>query len=291
MLIDKNGNQWYKLGLHIHTTLSDGAKTPEQVAGIYKSAGYDAIALTDHWHYGAAGEIDGLKILSGCEYNLCGNNSLNGVMHIVGVGMEHEPKIDKNTATRRDVVDAINEAGGFAVLAHPAWSLNTPKDALELPGLAATEIYNAISTVGQSEHRAYSGYFVDLLANEGVALVLLAVDDAHMYNGEDETKAFVMVRAKSFDDRSLLEAVRDGDFYASQAPELYTVWNDGTLTIECSPCRKIAVLSNLVWVCDHVKAGEGLTHMEYTPKPGEKYVRVEVTDENGKRAWSNVFPL
>ena len=41
-------NRW-KINLHTHTTRSDGSRTPEEVAEIYKKAGYDVIAVTDHW--------------------------------------------------------------------------------------------------------------------------------------------------------------------------------------------------------------------------------------------------
>ena len=63
MFTDLTGKKRLKLGLHTHTTLSDGSKTPAEVAAIYKAAGYDAIALTDHWVYGEGGEIGGLTIL------------------------------------------------------------------------------------------------------------------------------------------------------------------------------------------------------------------------------------
>ena len=46
MFTDIHGTRRLKLGFHTHTTRSDGKKTPEEVARIYKEAGYDAIALT-----------------------------------------------------------------------------------------------------------------------------------------------------------------------------------------------------------------------------------------------------
>ena len=60
-----NGKCYYKVGLHIHTNLSDGAVSPEQMAKIYREAGFDAVAITDHWVYHPQGEIGGLKIISG----------------------------------------------------------------------------------------------------------------------------------------------------------------------------------------------------------------------------------
>ena len=89
MFTDITGKARLKLGLHTHTTLSDGHKTPAEVAAIYKAAGYDAIALTDHWVYGEGGELEGLCILSGCEYNVSGVDEWMGVLetyHIVGIG-------------------------------------------------------------------------------------------------------------------------------------------------------------------------------------------------------------
>ena len=92
MYKDMYGNNRLKVGLHIHTTVSDGKATPEEAARIYKEAGFDAVALTDHWKYNPEGELSGLKIISGAEYNIGGGNSIGGVIHIVGVGMETEPR-------------------------------------------------------------------------------------------------------------------------------------------------------------------------------------------------------
>ena len=161
---DMFGECRYKVGLHTHTTLSDGKRTPEEAAEIYKSAGYDAIAFTDHWHYGAETEINGLKIISGCEYNLGAADTSVDVIHIVGIGMNKDPQIERATATRQGVVDAIKANGGVAIWAHPAWSLNSLADTQTVSGFDAVEIYNSVSNTGQSR-RPYSGYFVDILAN------------------------------------------------------------------------------------------------------------------------------
>ena len=41
--------QWYRANLHAHTTNSDGDLSPEDCAEFYRRAGYDILALTDHW--------------------------------------------------------------------------------------------------------------------------------------------------------------------------------------------------------------------------------------------------
>ncbi|MBP3392716.1 MAG: CehA/McbA family metallohydrolase [Clostridia bacterium] len=287
MYTDDFGQKWYKVGLHIHTTLSDGALSPEAAARVYKEAGFDAIALTDHWKYHGPDEIAGLKIISGCEYNLGTTDSVAGVMHIVGVGMKQDPCI-LPTATRQEIIDGINGAGGLAILAHPAWSLNTTQDAQALTGFGATEIYNTVSDVNQSS-RPYSGYFVDLLANHGIAYPLLATDDVHYYDGNDEAKSYIMVAASSLDADAILQAVREGAFYATQGPELYVSREEDRIIVRCSSCTKIMFLSNAVWAPDKILRGEDLTYGEYPLKDFEQWVRVEVVDREGRYGWSNVL--
>ena len=290
MIKDMYGNVRFKIGLHIHTTLSDGRKTPEESAKIYKDAGFDAIAITDHWKYHSDDEISGLKIISGCEYNMGGGDTSDCVMHIVGLGMNYDPEIDAETATRQQVIDAINNAGGLAVFAHPAWSLNAPKHALELNGFGATEIYNRVSECGQSD-RAYSGYFVDLMANEGVIYPLIATDDTHYYDGNDETKAFIMVKSDSLDVEDILSAIRKCDFYATMGPEIHIERKDDKIVCNCSECVKIVFHTNAAWCPDRVYKGEKLTCAEYGIKAFDKWVRAEVVDKDGKCAWSNIIKI
>jgi predicted metal-dependent phosphoesterase TrpH len=104
MITNEFGERYYKLGLHLHTKLSDGAKSPEEVAKVYKQAGFDAIAFTDHWVYGEGGTIDGLHIIPGCEYNLGMSNTIAGVVHIVSLFAKSNPN-PKRDATVQEVVD------------------------------------------------------------------------------------------------------------------------------------------------------------------------------------------
>ena len=287
MFIDIKGDKRYKVGLHIHTTISDGHVSPQESARIYKAAGFDAIAITDHWKYHGEDEIEGLKIISGCEYNMGASDTSVDVMHIVGVGMKEAPNLS-NKDSRQHIIDGIREKGGIAILAHPAWSLNTPEEAMALNGFSAVEIYKTVSTVNQSS-RPYSGYFVDLLSNKGVILPLVATDDVHYYNGEDETKSFICVKAESDSQEDLLAAIEREDFYASQGPQLFVKREGNKIIADCSECIMIDFLSNAAWCPDKIYRGENLTHAEYTIKSFDKWVRVEVHDKDGNYAWSNII--
>ena len=46
-LIPENG-KFYKVNMHCHTNISDGAQTPEEVKKSFKNAGYSAVVFTDH---------------------------------------------------------------------------------------------------------------------------------------------------------------------------------------------------------------------------------------------------
>ena len=181
MYTDIFGKKRYKINLHTHTTMSDGRRTPEEVARIYRDAGYDAVAFTDPWKFGSEGELEGLKILSGVEYNLPNENTKNGLFHVIAVGMHHDPMIPNNdTLTEQDLIDAIHSAGGLAILAHPAWSLNTPSQILKFNGFDATEIYNSVSEAHMSR-RPDSSLIVDMLGAQGCLLPLLAVLNIYIW--------------------------------------------------------------------------------------------------------------
>lgn len=288
MYTDIHGKVRAKIGLHIHTTLSDGAKTPEEAMEIYRRAGYDAIAFTDHWHFGEAKSVSGLSVLSGVEYDV--GRAGDTVFHIVCLCAEHKPKGLTRESTVSEIVDAIHKAGGIAVLAHPAWSLNTPEEIMAIEGFDATEIYNAVSDAGES-FRPDSSLLVDMLAAKGVFFPLLATDDAHYYKGEDNCVAYVMAECDPADPESVKAAIRNGNFYATEGPEIHLSRKGNLFRVETSPVSKIVFASNKQWTAGRVIRGENLTSAEYTATPEDRFIRAFATDAQGKRAWSNIIKI
>lgn len=290
MYTDINGKKRQKVGLHIHTKMSDGALTREESFASYRELGYDAIAFTDHWKFGATDSVDGVTLISGAEYDVGGAGGENGVFHIVGLFMEREPKLERaTTENAQQIIDAIHEVGGLAVLAHPAWSLNTPEMIMTLRDIDATEIYNAVSEQGQS-FRPDSSLIVDMLACRKIYYPLLATDDTHYYGGIDNGKGFVMVESDSNEPEQLKKAIREGRFYASQGPEIHLRREGDKFIVDCSPVSEIYFASNVVWSVRAFK-GEALTHAEYTPHVADKFVRAFAVDADGKSAWTNIIEL
>jgi len=304
MFVDMTGKKRLKVGLHTHTTSSDGRKTPEEAIALYAAAGYDILAITDHWNFMPTHEVNGMTVIAGCEYDASGAEAEGGISetyHVVGIGMTRDPEIPihlKNDPSIpvsqrvKTIVHMIREAGGLAVLAHPAWSLNTVEQILRSGDFDATEIYNSVSECGMSD-RPYSGLIVDMLASLGVYPPLLATDDTHYYDG-DEMRGMIMVEADAVEEMGLVEAIRAKRFYATQGPEVHIERiSDDEIKVICSPAVKIAFLSNVPWCSGRMIRGTELTEAVYSIKFGQKerYVRAEVTDANGLTAWSNVIPV
>ena len=288
MYTDMFGKKRFKLGLHQHSTRSDGGFEPAQVAALYREQGYDAIALTDHWVFSEADTLSGLPILAGCEYHVGARDAGKGVYHIVCLLADRAPTLARENATAQGIIDAIHAAGGIAVLAHPAWSMNTSECVKALRGIDATEIFNTISN---NMRRADSSLLVDHYALNGQLFPLIAADDYHGPAHGFPPAAFVMVESDDLSPVNLKKAILEKRFYASTGPEIHLFRQGDTMVVECTPVSEIVFESNLVHSPKRATVGEGLTHAEYALNPKERFVRAFVTDAEGRQAWSNFVEI
>jgi len=278
---------WLRGNLHMHTRRSDGRLSYEEAIARYERAGYDFIAVTDHWVMSERGRTDGgMLLLPGCEFNV-GDTVQEGVYHIVGVGMEERPALVRRQPglDAQGIIDAIRATGGVAILAHPAWSLNSAEAASRLTGLCGTEIFNTTSDVPPN-CRPYSGLFVDQLASMGVLLPCMAADDAHRYE-HDALVSWIMVRAREKSHEAIMEALRAGDFYATQGPSVAMTVEGRQASVVCSPASQVVFYSDAVWNETRVTTGEGITRANCTLLPQETFVRAEVIDSQGRRAFTS----
>ncbi|MDD3243502.1 MAG: CehA/McbA family metallohydrolase [Eubacteriales bacterium] len=292
MKVYETQRNWYKANFHTHTTRSDGKWDPERVMACYRAQGYDVLAITDHWVQGTPGEQDGLLVLDGAELDC---NKGDQAFHIVGLGMERPLALDAETARAKHepqrLIDAIDAAGGIAVLAHPAWSLQRIDDAEKLEGLCGCEIMNTVSGPPFEIRRADASNFVDLAYTAGRYWSVFGNDDAHFYQG-DQCRTWCMVNAREKTREGILEALRCGQFYATQGPHFTQIEiSGGKLRVECEqPVSQASFYSNALWARDFHQERRD-TAFEYEIKPQERFIRVEVTDSDGKRAWSGAVVL
>lgn len=288
MYIDSQGRTWYKGNLHMHTTVSDGVCSPEQAYEKYLENGYDFIARTEHWKVSEPGDYKGMLLISGCEYNV-GTTPKEGIFHILSIGTEQEMNIGRECSAQ-EIIDEIHKAGGLAALAHPAWSLNSDSQIAALKDIDFTEIYNSVSGLPRNA-RPYSGVLLDTLASRGHFYYLAATDDTHFYIKEDTCRSYIMVQAKECTREAILEAIKEGKFYASQGPVLDVQWKDGKIVVNTSEAEEIVYFTDSVWTGHRADVGHDLTYGEYEPVKLDTFVRVEVKDKDDNYAWSQYFSV
>ncbi|MBQ6239051.1 MAG: CehA/McbA family metallohydrolase [Firmicutes bacterium] len=290
MYTDSQGRKWWKGNVHMHTTRSDGRATPEEACKAYREAGYDFIAFTDHWKQSTEDSYQGMLMLPGVELDTL----TDGCWHIVGLGMKQPIRLQRDDGKQRIhypaqvLIDGIREAGGLAILAHPAWSLEQPCDIVKLTGLSGTEIYNSVSGYPYSA-RADSSLILDLASVLGLRLPYLAVDDTHFYR-EDPFRGFIYVQAEECTAPAILEAIREGHFYASQGPR---IWEDkienGEYVVKVDQATDIIFYSATYYQKDTTQVGEreGIKEGHFRLKPSDHFVRAMVIDSLGRKAWTS----
>ena len=149
-----------KVNLHIHTKHSDGKGDEKQILNSAKESGYKIIAITDHNTTKAHENVQDEILLTGVEFD-CWFGYVFIHLLAYGIDVNHsaiQPFLAKNKKdtegviprliAKRDVkklIEAIHQANGIAVLAHPAcyWALsleNLVKKLIKI-GLDGIETY------------------------------------------------------------------------------------------------------------------------------------------------------
>lgn len=292
--------RFWRGNLHTHSTRSDGVLDPAEVCRRYRAEGYDFLALTDHfiglWDYPIVDtrpfRAEGFTTLLGAELH-SGAMENGELWHILAVGLpadfapsnspDFRPRPDQETAA--EIAARAVAAGAFVAIAHPQWSGLTVADARGVPAAHAVEVYNHGCAAGCDRPDGFA--VADQLLAEGRRLTLIATDDAH-FSEPDHFGGWVMVKAVENTPEALLAALKRGDFYASQGPELRDVRLEGDrVIVESSAVQSVVALG---WGTG-AKGVHGQS-MTRTEVPLERlldspFVRVAVIDAAGRRAWSN----
>lgn len=295
---DKPGRFW-RGNLHCHSTRSDGALPPEEVARRYRAAGYHFYCQSDHFmeEFGypvtdtSAFRTEAFTTILGAELHAPG--LLNGeIWHILGVGLpaDFAPLPGE---TGPDLARRAQAAGAFVAIAHPQWYGLTLEDARTLAFADAIEVYN--HTCAVQADRPDGTYLLDQMLLDGLHLNAIATDDAHFRDqtnsNADAFGGWVMVRSESLTPEALLAALKAGSFYASQGPELHHLeLKDHQLIIECSAVERVTLLGPRARAV--TLSGTSMTRASLPVEGFEgDWLRVVVTDAAGRRAWSNPVRL
>lgn len=292
--------RFWRGNLHTHSTRSDGVVAPEEVCRRYRDEGYDFLALTDHF-IGLYGYpiVDTLPMRTNGFTTILGAELHSGPMangelwHILAVGLPADfapPQtpdfgVYPGMETGPELAARAVAAGAFVAIAHPQWSGMTLADARSITAAHAVEIYNHGCAVGCDRPDGFA--IADLLLSEGRQLTMVATDDAHFYE-PDHFGGWVMVKSEANEPDALLAALKRGDFYSSQGPELRDVRLEGdVVVVESSAVVSVIAMgqgtgAKAVHGASMTRAEVPLARLDTSP-----WLRVAVVDAAGRRAWSN----
>ena len=284
----QQSGQWYRGNTHAHSTESDGKLSIAERFAAYREKGYDFLVLTDHRRVNDVRDYSTSDFLAISGSEVHPQNPYGGATyHIVAINI-HEP-VNCSKMHPNAVLDEIKVQGGEAVLCHPYWCGHTVSDFLPLRGYFAVEVYNdTCMGIG----KGFSEQAWDDLLDRGGPVFGIAADDAHGVS-HDCFHGWVMVKSQELTLEGIMEALRTGAFYSTLGPEISDITvnpADKKITVKCSAAASIVFKAE----CHRGRRvlapeGKALTEATYQVPEDAKYVRVEITDETGKKAWSNPF--
>lgn len=278
---------WYRGNLHAHTTDSDGDLSPADAAEFYRRAGYQVLAITDHWHVAdLVSERDDFLVIPGVELD-AGRTAQGTNFHVVGLNMRKRGRVERtNAASAQDIVNFIRDDGGEAFIAHPYWSGLMAPEMAELTGCFAVEVYNTGCDL--EILRGFSMVQWDDLLTLGHDFGALAVDDGHN-SARDHGLAWTMIRAQELSVEAVMDALLRGRYYSSTGPKIHDLRVEADrIRVRTSPVRSIALVSapgggGRAFGRD----GRNITVAEFPLPARARYCRIQAIDRDGKMAWSN----
>lgn len=263
--------KWFKGNIHTHTTNSDGKLLPDSLVNVYKSIGYDFLVITDH------NFVTSIAKYVTPDFLMINGEEITFSRHVNGIGLSKV--IVPNGFNLGNAIDAVKEQGGIAILNHPKWpQISYFKDVYSQQDLNFIEIYNALTEAW--------GYHDDLtlwdsLLTHNKIIYGVASDDAHEFS--HIAHGWVQVRSQSLSRDSILSAIKRGDFYSSNGIELSDIRYDGKSvyisSVNGDKIKFIGINGTVLKIVEDKSA-------DYEINGSELYVRAEVTNNAGRKAWT-----
>jgi predicted metal-dependent phosphoesterase TrpH len=291
---------WLRCALHAHTTNSDGEMSPSLLVRHYERAGFDVLVITDHWIRTVEPSTERLLVIPGTELD-ASMGAPGREAHVLAFGLGVDPiEPGAEFPTLAETVAWIEQEGGIPYLAHPYWSGLHTEEFAGCGGLVGLEVYNAGCELEVG--RGLSAvHWDEVLEADGRPWFGIAADDSH-HPGFDSSLAWTWMRAADRSQEAVLAALRAGAFYCSTGPVVEElVLEDGTVEVKTSPARSVRLMTGRARGASvnasvgYSYRGEvlessgegGITRARFVAPRRAPYGRIEVTDWNGDRAWTN----
>ncbi len=279
--------KWYKANLHTHTTASDGKCELEERVEQYRANGYDVLAITDHGVVSDATHLgtDDFLVLDGVELTVTPFE--NGrFYHLLCINTPSDLSFPGDLSPNF-LIFHLKTQGAECLIAHPYWSGNTLPELLYLEGHVGIEVFNAGC---QNIGKAYSSVHWDDMLEAGVEALAIAVDDVHSAGDYlDLFGGWTMLKMQELSPQAVLEALRTGCYYSSSGAEILDFCvTEGMARLRCEDALEIHLMAS-AWHGCSLYAGDGppLTEAHVNVDSDWKYIRAEIVNARGKRAWAN----
>lgn len=182
--------------------------------------------------------------------------------------------------TFRAVIDSTNAQGGFAVVNHPLRKNHYvyAGEIIDIEEIQYIEIFN-----GKSEKDlAHDNQMLwDSILSAGRLVYGIASDDFHEM--KHISKGWIMVSSPQLQKDSIINAIKNGAFYSSTGVHFTELTvEDSTIIIAAENATKIVFIGNNR---DTLQTSFSDTS-SYRIDGNEGYIRVEASDNAGKKAWS-----
>ena len=325
--------RFFKANLHCHSTNSDGALSVAQLKEAYKKRGYSIVAFTDHEHLidNSAFDDENFLTLTSCEIaikenprisslknkrmrvchlNLYAKEQHNTVTpcysslynHYINPNVEHlirhNGEFDRIYSAEgiNDIIKRAGEAGFLVAYNHPNWSLENAVQYLQYDGLFAVEVYNHHSV--KDGIYEYNINVLDDFLRAEKRIFCTACDDSHNLTALDapENDSFggwIQLNAPVLTYEAVISALEQGNFYASQGPEIFSLEIEGNqVALQCSPAAQISLSTMGRRSQAYFAKGDApLTEAVFPLDPDDGYFRLTVTDPFGRNANTQAYFL
>jgi hypothetical protein len=279
--ISESGTKrWYRGNTHTHARFSDTNDTNDipEIAGWYKNAGYDFLLLSEHnsrlskkkvFCHDEAADMSEFLMLCGLELSKSRHHTALGINRYIG-----------DETSLQDGVNKTIGAGGLAILNHPQAPVVTTSAFIKTIGLNHLEVFNG-NRPGQTP--ASEKLWDSILsAPDGRLVYGVASDDNH-YKKANVGRGWIMVESPSLTKEDIVENIRKGNFYASTGIILkdYQV-TENSIKIVSENGSLITFIGRNGLVMNTVNSPIA----SYQIKGNESYIRVKITNDAGKMAWT-----
>ncbi len=265
---------WFKGQLHCHTTYSDGALPVDLVIQMYRAAGYDFVAVSDHNIVTPTQQFIDSSFLTipndEFTYGIKHVNAINAGKHFTGT----IPYL------LQDIINAALSVGAIPQINHPHTSEHTVMDIVQATGVSLMEIINY-----RHNDPVYNVALWDNVLSMGRQLYATATDDAHNYKS-DFNLGWIMVQAPDLTAEAILTAIESGNFYASEGPVITgIIEQERTLRVESLD----GITIDFIGKNGDILASVDSSAAQYILPVSGLYVRAEVTNVRGKVAYTQAY--